>query len=182
MELSKPAKKAFELNDECLNPQAIEKTKVGLSARVSGESARNALTYYVKNGHPEWSGTLNFLNVIGKWWNLLNIKSVSKGKRKRDINMEPIDASNIARFSAFMNMSSGKSVFSKQTFLSCIQTSRSFPLLVQHLLESDPLEKRFGRFRQLSGANYIWSVKQFLDVNKSIRMRSLIKFSGYIIK
>ena len=25
MELSKPVKKAFELNDECLNPQAIEK-------------------------------------------------------------------------------------------------------------------------------------------------------------
>ena len=77
MELSKPVKKAFELNDECLNPHAIGKTKVGLSARVFGESTRNALTYYVKNGHPEWSGTLNnghpewsgtlnFLNVIGK--------------------------------------------------------------------------------------------------------------------
>ena len=104
MELSKPVKKAFELNDECLNPQAIEKTKVGLSARVFGESTRNALTYYVKNGHPEWSGTLNFLNVIGKWWNLLNIKSLSKGKRKRDINMETIDATNIERFLAFMDM------------------------------------------------------------------------------
>ena len=77
----------------------------------------------------------------------------------------------------------------------CIQTSRSFPLLVQHLLElkqlsyiltgniqSDPLEKRFGRFRQLSGANYFESVKQFLDAEKSIRMRSLIKSSGYTME
>ena len=32
MELSKPVKKSFELNDECLNPQAMEKTKIGLSA------------------------------------------------------------------------------------------------------------------------------------------------------
>ena len=42
MELSKPVKKAFELNDECLNPQAIEKNEVGLSAHVFGESTRNA--------------------------------------------------------------------------------------------------------------------------------------------
>ena len=44
-----------------LNPLAIEKNKVGLPARVFGESTRNALTYYVKNGHPEWSGKLNFV-------------------------------------------------------------------------------------------------------------------------
>ena len=127
-----------------------------------------------------------------------------KRKTKKGHHMEPIDATNIERFSAFMNMfatwlddwmSSGKSGFSKQTFLSCIQTSRSFPLLVQHLLgtkqlsyiltgnmQSDPLEKRFGRFRQLSGTNYFGSVKQFLDAEKSIRVRSLIKFSGYTMK
>ena len=94
---------------------------------------------------------LIFLNVICKWWGILNIKSVSKGKRKRDINMKPIDATNIACFLGFMNMfatwlddwmSSGKSGFSKQTFLSCIQTSRSFTLLVQHLLESKQLSYR----------------------------------------
>ena len=59
MELSKPVRKAFELSDECLNPQAIEKTKVGLSAHVFGESTRNALTY-VKNGHSKWSVMSNF--------------------------------------------------------------------------------------------------------------------------
>ena len=59
--LSKPVKKAFELNDECLNPQAIEKNESWLVCScVFGELTRNALTYYVKNGHPEWSGTLNF--------------------------------------------------------------------------------------------------------------------------
>ena len=71
LELSKPVKMAYELNDECLNPQTIEKTKVGLGARVFCESTRNATSYYVQNGHPEWLGTLNFLTIIAKWWNLI---------------------------------------------------------------------------------------------------------------
>ena len=71
----------------------------------------------------------------------------------------------------------------------------SFPLLIQNLLEtrgldyilngniqSDPLEKRFGRYYQLSGANYFGSEKQTLDAEKSIRVKSLIKCSGYRMK
>ena len=53
MELSKPVKIAYDLNDECLNPQTIETTKVGLSVRFFDESTRNAFMHYVKNEHPE---------------------------------------------------------------------------------------------------------------------------------
>ena len=78
---------------------------------------------------------------------------------------------------------------------SCLQTSKFFPLLIQNLLEtngldyilngniqSDPLEKRFGRYYQISGANYFGSEKQTLDVEKSTIVKSLIKFSGYRMK
>ena len=34
MELSKPVKIAYDLNDECLNPQIIEKKKVSLAAHI----------------------------------------------------------------------------------------------------------------------------------------------------
>ena len=63
MELSKPVKTAYDLNDECLNTQAIEKVKVSLAVRIFGELIRNALTHYAKNGQPEWEGTLNFLKL-----------------------------------------------------------------------------------------------------------------------
>ena len=89
-------------------------------------------------------------------------------------------------------MSSGKKGLSKQTFISCQQTSRCFPLLAEYMLkeekvdyvlsgyfQDDPLEKRFGTYRQLSGANYFATVKQFLEAEKSIRMKSLITFSNY---
>ena len=49
-------------------------------------------------------------------------------------------------------------------------------------IQSGYLEKRFGRNRQLSGANYFASERQFIEAEKAIRMESLIKFSKYFIK
>ena len=127
------------------------------------------MTYYVKDGHSEWQGTLNFL-TLANWWKLLNVKSRSKGIRKRDPDSDPINAGNIVnleflnKFATWLEewMISGKSGLSKQTFLSCQQTSQSFPLLVKYLIEkrgldyvlsgnflSDQLGKRFGRYRQV---------------------------------
>ena len=103
----------------------------------------------MKNGHPEWERTLNFLKLITKWWSLVNVKSVSKGTQKRDIDMEPLGSTNIGRFIEFMHkfatwlnewMLSDKRGLSKQTFSSCLQTSQSFSLLIQHLLETKGLD------------------------------------------
>ena len=43
-------------------------------------------------------------------------------------------------------------------------------------------EKRFGSYPQLSSANYFGSEKQLLDAEKSLRVKSLIRFSGYTMK
>ena len=135
------------------------------------------------------ASNIEFSTVVAKWWELLNVKSRSKGIRKRYPDSDPINAGNIGhleflnKFATWLEewMKSEKSGLSKQTFLSCQQTSQSFPLLAKYLIEkrgldyvlsghfqSDPLEKRFGRYRQLSGANYFGSEKQFLEAEKSI--------------
>ncbi|QQP53745.1 Putative LOC101234561, partial [Caligus rogercresseyi] len=46
---------------------------------------------------------------------------------------------------------------------------------------SDPIEKRFGWYRQLSGGNYYISVRQILEAEKKIRVLSLVKFSNMTI-
>ena len=74
---------------------------------------------------------------------------------------------------------------------SVIQTTSAMPELAEYLLEkksldfvllgqisSDPIEKRFGQYRQLAGANYFLSVRQFLETEKKIRLNSLVKFSN----
>ncbi|MCP4490055.1 MAG: hypothetical protein GY820_22465 [Gammaproteobacteria bacterium] len=48
--------------------------------------------------------------------------------------------------------------------------------------QSDPLESRFGWYRQLSGANYYISVKQLVESERKIRALSLAKFSTLSIK
>ena len=47
---------------------------------------------------------------------------------------------------------------------------------------SDPLEGRFSRYRQLGGACYYMSVDQFLAAEKKIRIQSLVKFNGLTMK
>ena len=45
-------------------------------------------------------------------------------------------------------------------------------------ISQDPLEGRFGWYRQLNGANYQNSVRQFLEAEKNSRLRTLIR-SGF---
>ena len=49
-------------------------------------------------------------------------------------------------------------------------------------IQSDSLEKRFGRYRQPRGASYFGSEKQFLDAEMSIRAKFFIKFHGCKMK
>ena len=49
------------------------------------------------------------------------------------------------------------------------------------MIQQDCLEGRFGWWRQLSGGNYYNSVLQFLQAEKTIRLRCLVK-SGYQLK
>jgi hypothetical protein len=85
-------------------------------------------------------------------------------------------------------MSKKKNCLTRETFIATKQTAAALPQLAEYLLDtkeiklvllgminSDPLEKRFGWFRQLSGANYFASVRQFLEAEKKIRIKCLVK-------
>ena len=83
---------------------------------------------------------------------------------------------------------------SVQTFSTVQHTSFALPFVADYLLsigldyvllgniQSDSLESRFGWYRQLSGANYFSSVRQFLQSEKTIRVRSLVKYSNLDFK
>nr|XP_040575863.1 uncharacterized protein LOC121124746 [Lepeophtheirus salmonis] len=46
------------------------------------------------------------------------------------------------------------------------------------MFQSDPIERRFGWYRQLSGGIYYISVRESLEAEKKIRILCLVKFSG----
>ena len=121
------------------------------------------------------------------------------GRRTRDPVREPIsleDLGSIEYLKKFVSwvedwekMADISKSLSKESFMTIIQTckgligvsiylleEKGFDYVLLGMISSDPIERRFGWYRQLSGANYYFSVRQFLESEKKIRIQTLIKF------
>ena len=81
----------------------------------------------------------------------------------------------------------------EQTFNACIQTICAVPELAHYLTKkfkfqyvlpgkfsSDPIEGRFGWYRQVNGGNFFMSLKQVLEAEKKIRTLSLLQQHGLL--
>ena len=94
LESAMSLKKAHRLSSAALQPKSIEKTSVKLATAVFSDSTRDALQFYASNENkPEWTGTADFISLIVKLWNVMNVKSRTKGKHKRDITKDPVRSS-----------------------------------------------------------------------------------------
>ena len=85
LEATKSVKNAHRLNPSTLDPKSIEKTSVKLAVAVFCESTRDALRFYSNE-----EGKTDFIVLIIKLWNIMNVKSRMKGKHKRDYTMDPV--------------------------------------------------------------------------------------------
>lgn len=196
-------KAAHKLTLKVLSPRPIERCNVMLAERLFHESTIAALRFY-GDKHPEWKTTADFLDIIHRWWSIVNVRTPSIGIRKRDDQKKPISNVDCSQmkfmsslkqwFEEWRKDGDRKSSISRETLFCAIQTTSAIPELVQYLLEdkmlsyvllgkinSDPIERRFGHYRQLSGANYFLSVRQFLEAEKAIRIRSLVKYSKLVL-
>ena len=194
---------AYKLNEQVFHPQSIEKTNVKLADAAFHESTINALTYYAAHGYENFKNSAKFIKRIRNWFNEVNVKSADYGRRSLNERRNPIrrdtvesDVSYIAEFCSCLETCRADSDPLKdltwQTFETAIRTCQAIIAIVMYLFDrypeldfillgnivSDYLEGRFGRWRQLCGANYYNSVTQFLQAEKNIRLRSLVAI-GY---
>ena len=192
-------KKAHKLSPVVLNPHNVERTSVKLAASVFSESTKDALRYYATHeGKAEWTGTADFITVILKLWNVVNVKSSCKGKHKREISMDPVRSSQdwklsfLREFADFLKRweAPGNAGLTRETFLAlrhtCLALADCASFLLDRLgfsfvllgqLQSDAIESRFGWLRQMAGANYFVSMRQVTESDRKIRALSLLKFS-----
>ena len=56
-----------------------------------------------------------------------------------------------------------------------LQENHGFVYILPRKFMSDPIEARFGWFRQMNGGNFFMPVKQLLLAEKKIRMPSLLQ-------
>ena len=192
LEFGKPINMAHKLNDKILNPSNLEKTNVKLTVSVYHESTINALNSYSNQGYPDFKETADFLSIIRNWFNTVNVKSSYHAQKTRNKTKEPVENENrkeitsyLIKFHLWLIELRG---LSQQTFRAAMRTAGAFPQLINYLLDEmfleyiltghispDFIESRFEWHRQLLGANYYNSVLQFLQAEKTIRIRSLVK-------
>ena len=103
-EHGKSVKIVYRLSDKVLT---IEISNVSLIDSLFHESTIAAMNpYAVEKACPEYTETANFLELIRRGWNLLNIKSTLTGQAKRDCNREPLESKNLDRLDFHLSFSS----------------------------------------------------------------------------
>ena len=201
MEKSLTIKLAYRLSWKALHPHSIERQNVKLALRIFHETNVAALKCLGPDCDKlsNWNGTSLFIDIILKLWNMLNVKSVSKGWSKRLEDAFPfynITDKRLEWMSEFAlwikrgkeyNDKNGEGFLTKDTYLSLSHTVTTLVHLIHYLLtdcdmsyvllgkfQTDNLESRFGNYRQLSGSNYLVSVKEVLQSEKKLKVKSLL--------
>jgi hypothetical protein len=183
-------KEAPRLKYKMLYPTNIERQKVSLVLGIFNEKTVEALASKCDENSKE---TSTFINIIVSCWKIMNVKSLYKGSRLRDELSKPFTSPDDARVKFFKEFVKWLTVWSdsreneksgclsKPTLRALIQTTRTMCNIISYVhltlgfdyfltgkVQTDNLERRFGLYRQLCGANYHVSVVQVLEAEKSL--------------
>ena len=204
LEFGKSPKIAYKLNDRNLASTPIERCNVGLADSISHESSIQGLID-LSADYPEFRTTATFLQIIRRWWNVVNVSNSTVGKRKLDPSRNAVSRENFENATFLRNFadwcenwqkcskaSDSSKGLTDETFSTLIHTSRTLPDLAEYLLnekkfdyvlfrkaQSDNLEGGYGTRRQMHGGDYYAGTRQFMESEKTIRIKSLIKFCNF---
>ena len=128
------------------------------------------LYVFLRKPYSDFLQTAKFLEIIRDWWNSFNLKAPNIGFNKGDPNREPVTVENLEEKTKHFrkifdwldlwqqnckknNLKQNGS--SEETFVTFKQTtSCNFNFVLTGKIQSDPLEGRFGWWRQSCGGNY----------------------------
>lgn len=96
-------KLALQLSRKALFPSSMERQNVSLVCKVFHNSNVSAMEALQKNGVCYSEGTVRFLKLIIKWWNIANVEHPYKGQRLRETYCEPIKDRDDVKLKFFEN-------------------------------------------------------------------------------
>ena len=179
-------RKCPKLTYTALHPGS-KKQNVPLALAIFHESTIAGIKSYYPNRHD----IVGFLQIINTWWAIAN--------SKLRYNANPLKAAvtlNDGKMIFFTFLAdwieswclNGNLTLTKQTANSFVTTLRSQAMLVTELLvedgyqfimtarmQSDPVERRFSRYRQMSGGNFLVSLREMLNSEIILVCRALLK-------
>ena len=185
-------RKARKLNAKTLHP-GNKKQNVQLALNIFDETTVAGILRYF----PEESSAAGFLKLINTWWTLSNSKTrinthhrlgnaAVRGDKKPEFLRE--FATWIETWQKMQLPNCARFMLSPQTSDALITTLRATASLIEDLfkdesyhyiltarLQTDPLERHFGKVRQMSGGRFLVGLREFQSSEKIICMKSLLK-------
>jgi len=150
----------------------------------------------IKTYFPEHSAAANFLQLFDTWWTISNSKM--KINSNNYLGNAAVLGDNKPAFlrelANWIQLWDDMKLPSAETFTLSAQTSaalkrtlRCHADLIEDLLcegydfvltsrfQSDPIERRFGQYRQMSGGRFLISLKDVMCSENIVKLRSLVK-------
>lgn len=192
-------KAAPTLSVKALNPSNMERQNVKLALKVFNLSTIAALeTCGPRYSLQHAAGTAEFLKVVETWWKIVNVKSPSKGRRLRDDLQTPIaeklcpQVEFLETIMQWLDVWEGlkfdNGIFTRETHSALRLTTEALVKIVSYCLEdlrfdyvllgkfqTDCLEERFGKYRQLSGSQYHVSIRQVFESERKLRLQRALE-------
>ena len=192
MSLPGQLKKAPKLSNETLHP-GNNKQNVTLALNIFDRSTAVAITEYF----PQRNDASEFIKLINIWWTISNSKdrfhSFRIGNAAVEGDKKPLFlrlfADWIEEWQALQCSRSQRFTLTAQTSHALVTTLRCTASLIEDLLgegykyvmtarfQTDPLERRFSRYRQMSGGRFLVSLREVNTSEKIAAIASLLKES-----
>ena len=142
--------------------------------------------------------TIDFMQIIRNWWDIVNTKNLFKGVRKRSEFCRPFNDITdnrlefLEKFVEWLKIwntnTNNNSQLTKDTFTALCQSTSAIVQFIKYslselkisyvlpgMLQTDDLERRFGRYRNLSGCTYHVSLNDLLESEKKIRIQNIFR-------
>ena len=171
-------KQAPALTYPALYPSNIERQNVKLALKIFDEKNIPALENLGSQTGTDVTGTVEFIRIIGNLWKIFNVKSIDKGRRKRDTFSDPVRAVDCEQVMYLknthewlekrvaLNQKAREGRLSDETMFELKHTVLTHAELIKYLFndlnmsiillgkfQTDCLEFHFCLYRCLSGSN-----------------------------
>ena len=191
----------YTLTFKALHPSSFERQNVKLVLKIFNDLVANSLRELgPKYNLQFYKDTANYIEIIRKWWDVVNVKTPYKGVHKRNDLMKPItslDDENAVFLNSILNWldiwegsGSDTGILTKETHSAFTQTTHALIEMARYCIEdlnfkyflcgkiqTDPLEDRFSKYRYLAGSQYNVSLRQIFESESKLRLQNYLPLS-----
>lgn len=187
----------YNVSREALYPSSVDRQNTKLALQVFKNSLPRALrSLGVRHDLQFFKETASFIEIMVKWWKIVNVQAPGKGKR--DQFQDPVLPSDddpkvdfLYKFLDWLDDWKSKDLDSgtltSETHAALQQTTHALveissycftelklPYVLLGKIQTDGLEERFGKYRHLAGSQYHVSIRQLYEGEDELRLQDTL--------